>query len=94
MASGLTTTTQVDEAASKYIADTYPTLRCGELSTLKLDETWLVQANLSGGGPDAPERLVLLVNRFGWVEEVGGQSTRQNAQRVLVAMEAKALAAS
>ena len=90
----MTTTTQVDEAAWRYIANTYPMLRCGEFSTLKLDETWLVQVELSGGGEEAPERLVLLVNRFGWVEEVGGTSTRQSAQRFLVAMEAKALAAS
>ena len=93
MASGLTTTQAVEEVASTYVAKQYPTFHCSDMSVLKLGETWLVQAQLASRSPNEPaERLVLLVNRYGWVEEAGGPANRQSASRSFAAMRANALA--
>jgi len=88
---GTMTTQSVEDAVLGYIGERYQRADCLDVSVLKLDESWLVQASLdSSSGIEPPERLVLLVNAGGSVQEVGGSATRQSAQRCLAGLKSSA----
>lgn len=88
MASRVTTGQSAGEAAWAYLAEQHPKVPRQDLSVLKLEQGWLIQTVADPDDPGA-ERLVLLVNRYGFVEEVGNKSvSRQNAHRYLSGMGA------
>jgi hypothetical protein len=92
MASRVTTGQSAGEAAWTYLAEQHPGVPRQDLSVLKLEQGWLIQTLADPDDP-AAERLVLLVNRYGFVEEVGRNSvSRQNAHRYLSGMGAEGAA--
>ena len=86
MASMVSSEQSATEAALAYLADQHPSMERRELALLKLEQGWLVQAAADAGDGDHPSgRIVLLVNRHGFVEEVGrNMVSRQSAHRCLV----------
>ena len=59
-------------AAREFLATRYPELAGKELTTLQLGPSWLVETEpTTPGGDEQPYKVVLMVNRYGWVEEVG-----------------------
>lgn len=75
-------------AASAFLAKRYPELAGKELTGLQLGSSWLVETEPTTGGDEQPYKVVLMVNRYGWVEEVGPVTSRQTVQRCLVGLQA------
>ena len=73
-------------AAMDYLAQHHPEFVGCDLSELKFEWGWLVETVTADG---QAEKVVLLVNRHGFVEEVGtGVRFRQAAQRSLIDLRA------
>ena len=80
MTSTVSSEQSAGEAVWAYLAEQEPDISPLDLSVLRLESGWLVQAAHDLGA----ERLIFLVNRHGFVEEVGSNSvSRRNAQRYL-----------
>lgn len=76
-------------AASEFLAKRYPELAGKELTGLQLGPSWLVETEpTTPGGDEQPYKVVLMINRYGWVEEVGPVTSRQAVQRCLVGLQA------
>ncbi len=59
-------------AASEFLAKRYPELWGKELTGLQLGSSWLIETEpTTPGGDEQPYKVVLMINRYGWVEEVG-----------------------
>jgi hypothetical protein len=87
MTSRVTSGQTAGEAAWAYMAEQHPDSGARDLSVLKLEQGWLVQTVPAPDDP-SPEPVVLLVNRYGFVEEVGRSSvSRQNAHRYLSGLQ-------
>ena len=83
MASIVQTAVTAQEVVRKYLAENHPRLAGCELSLLKLQSNWLVE---TVPGPDQAQpgsRVVMMVNRFGFVDELDDFSPRRTAQRWL-----------
>jgi hypothetical protein len=78
------------KAASSYLARHYALGGGGEVSVLRLGERWLVQTSVAAADGEEPgARVVLIVNRYGFVEEVGRTSvSRQSVHRCLAGLQA------
>ena len=76
-------------AATAFLAERYPELVGEDLAGLQLGSGWLVEAEATTrGGEEQPYKVVLMVNRHGFVEEVGSApTTRQTAQRCLAGLQ-------
>ncbi len=73
-------------AAVDYLAEHHPEFVGCELAELKFEWGWLVETVI---GDKQAEKVVLLVNRHGFVEEVGADLRfRQTAQRSLIDLRA------
>jgi hypothetical protein len=73
-------------AAFDYLAQHHPEFVGCDLSELKFEWGWLVETVTGASGG---EKIVLLVNRHGFVEEVGSDVRfRQTAQRSLIDLRA------
>lgn len=84
MASRVNTEHTASEVARSYLSEQHPSLLCHQLSILKLEQSWLVQATPDPGLGSEAEKVVMVVNRYGFVEEVGrGSVSRHNAHRHL-----------
>ena len=86
MASRVSTSPTAGEVAWEYLASRYPDIAASDLAVLELGGGWLVETvldlNAEGGG-----KLLLMINRHGFVEELGGgPGTRQVARRNLSAI--------
>lgn len=94
MASRVQTSEQACEAASAYISQQYPASLAGELSLLRLADNWVVQTSVVPLEDDEPASMVVLVvNRHGFVEEVGrGSVARQSVHRCLAGVQAMTIA--
>jgi hypothetical protein len=69
-------------AAAEYLAEHHPEFADHELAELKLESGFLVETVADG---TQAEKIVMLVNRHGFVEEVDGNVRfRQSAQRWLI----------
>jgi hypothetical protein len=69
-------------AAAEYLAGHHPEFAGHELAELKFDWGWLVETVVDD---TRAEKVVMLVNRHGFVEEVDGTLRfRQSAQRWLI----------
>jgi len=90
---GTISTDSVQEAVLHHIASHHPLVECLELSLLKLDETWLVQATVEAEG-EPEERLVFVVTGSGIVQEAVGSVSRQSAQRCLAGLKTSTLVES
>ena len=76
-------------AATAFLAERYPELVGEELAGLQLGSSWLVETEATtGGGLDQPYKVLMMVNRHGFVEEVGSAPTsRQTVQRCLAGLQ-------
>ncbi len=76
-------------AATAFLAERYPELAGEELAGLQLGSSWLIETEATTGGADEqPFKVVLMVNRHGFVEEVGSAPTsRQTVQRCLAGLQ-------
>jgi hypothetical protein len=73
-------------AADDYLAEHHPEFVGCDLAELKFEWGWLVETVM---GDRKAEKVVLLVNRHGFVEEVGTDVRfRQTAQRSLIDLRA------
>lgn len=73
-------------AAIEYLAQHHPEFLGHDLAELKLEWGWLVETVT---GHRHAEKVVMLVNRNGFVEEVGADMRfRQTAQRSLIDLRA------
>lgn len=77
-------------AATAFLAERYPELVGEELAGLRLGSGWLFETEpTTGSGEEPSYKVVLMVNRHGFVEEVGSPSTsRQAVQRCLAGLQA------
>ena len=80
-------------AATAFLAERYPELAGEELAGLQLGSSWLIEAEATTrGGLEPPYKVVMMVNRHGFVEEVGTAPTsRQTVQRCLAGLQAPAV---
>lgn len=88
MASRVSTKSTAGEVAWEYLASHHPGLEGSDLSVLELGAGWLVETIFS---PEAGNytRVLLMINRHGFVEEIGaGPGTRQSARRGLATLNA------
>ena len=86
MASRVTTRSSAGEVAWEYLASHHPEMASTDLSVLELGGGWLVETVPMEGGVE--DRVLLMVNRHGFVEEMGaGPGTRQSARRGLAALQ-------
>jgi hypothetical protein len=76
-------------AATAFLAERYPELVGEELAGLQLGSSWLIETEpTTSGGDEQPYKVVLMVNRHGFVEEVGSALTsRQTVQRCLAGLQ-------
>jgi hypothetical protein len=90
MASRVSTDLSAQSAASEYLAKRHPELAGRGLSVLKLGLGWLVEATPDDAtSGDRPSRVVLMINRHGFVEEIwSGRSPRQVSPRRLAPLQA------
>jgi hypothetical protein len=76
-------------AATDYLAEHHPDYLGCDLAELKFEWGWLVETVMAD---KQTEKVVLLVNRHGFVEEVGANVRfRQAAQRSLIDLRANGL---
>jgi hypothetical protein len=77
-------------AATDFLAQRYPELVGEELAGLQLGSSWLIETEPTmGGGDEKAYKVVLMVNKHGFVEEVGSAPTsRQTVQRCLAGLQA------
>ena len=77
-------------AATAFLAERYPELVGEEMGRLRLGSGWLIETEpTTGSGEEPPSKVVLMVNRHGFEEEVGAPSTaRQTVQRCLAGLQA------
>ena len=62
----------VPAAASAFLAERYPELAGQKLVGLRLGSSWLVETEPTTPSEDSqPYKVVLMVNRHGFVEEIG-----------------------
>jgi hypothetical protein len=88
MASVVTTNSTAEHAAYQYLATHHPVLMGVELAVLQLESGWLVEAVPSDPPGTPPGRILMIVNRHGFVEEIGPATvTRQHAQRSLASVQ-------
>ena len=86
MASRVTTRSSAGEVAWEYLSSHHPELASTDLSVLELGGGWLVETVPTQGG--AEDRVLLMVNRHGFVEEMGaGPGARQSARRGISALQ-------
>ncbi|HTW09908.1 MAG TPA: hypothetical protein VME46_20565 [Acidimicrobiales bacterium] len=86
MASRVTTEQSAGEAAWEYLAAHRPEAAGLDLSVLRLENGWLVQ---TAAPPEArADTVVMLVNRYGFVEEIGGVVSRRDVHRYLSGINA------
>lgn len=73
------------DVATDYLTERYPDCELGNVSVLKLESSWLAESLLFGeGGENTVRRVLLMINRHGFVEEIGdGGVSRQSAHRCL-----------
>lgn len=73
------------DVATNYITERYPDLEIGHVSVLKLESSWLAESLVFGDMDDnSVRRVLLMINRFGFVEEIGDEGvSRQSAHRCL-----------
>jgi hypothetical protein len=84
MASVVPTDLAARQAASEYLQKRHPALAADNLSVLRLQAGWLIETLPSGPAGEAPsERVLLMVNRHGFIEEIGPVLPRQSAHRCL-----------
>lgn len=71
--------------ATVYLTERYPELEIGNVSVLKLESSWLAESLVFGDTDEnAVRRVLLTINRYGFVEEIGDESvSRQSAHRCL-----------
>jgi hypothetical protein len=76
-------------AATAFLAEQYPELAGEELAGVRLGSGWLVETEATTrGGDDQPYKVLMMVNRHGFVEEVGSAPTsRQTVQRCLAGLQ-------
>jgi cytosine/adenosine deaminase-related metal-dependent hydrolase len=83
VASILQTAVSAQEAVRKYLAENHPMLAGCDVSLLKLQSGWLVETVPGADGAQPGARVVMMVNRFGVVDELDDFSPRRTAQRWL-----------
>jgi hypothetical protein len=83
------TDSSVQEAALTYLAEHYPGLAAPQMSVLRMERAWLVESRFTSSvNPEPTIKVVLMINRYGFVEEVGGSSfSRQEAHRCLAGFQ-------
>ena len=82
MASRVTNGQTAGEVAWAYLAEQHPGVATRDLLVLKLEHGWLIETVPAADGDGT--KVFMVVNRYGFVEEVGlGSVTRQNAHRHL-----------
>jgi hypothetical protein len=75
-------------AATAFVAERYPELVGDELAGLQLGSGWLVETEpTTRSGEDVPSKVVMMVDRHGYVEEVGSATSRQTVQRCLAGLK-------
>ena len=85
MSSVVVSDISAEDVAFSYIAEHYPALDIDHISALKLGSNWLVSVEVSGGADGDPQdRVVMVVNRHGFVDEAASPAvTRHNVHRCL-----------
>ncbi len=85
VASIVQTAASAREVVRRYLAEHHPALRDCDISLLELQSSWLVETVPSGDeARSQPEsRVVMMINRFGFVDELEDFSPRRAAQRWL-----------
>ena len=84
MASVVPTELAAKQTAFEYLKKRHPALADSNLSVLKLEAAWLIETVPGGAGAEAQgERVLLMVNRHGFIEEIGRVLPRQSAHRCL-----------
>ena len=84
MASLGTTERSVREVAWGYLTERYPALADGDVAMIPLESGWLVETVASGApGEGANDKVMLIVDRYGGVQEIGSALPRQSAHRCL-----------
>ena len=75
------------QAALKYLRKRYPALATSGLTMLKLQAGWLFETVPSVPGAEtSSDRVLLIVNRYGFIEEIGQALPRQSAHRCLAGL--------
>jgi hypothetical protein len=77
-------------AATAFLAERYPERVGEDLAGVRLGSGWLIETEATTASGEEPSpKVVLMVNRHGFVEEVGSAPTsRQAVQRCLAGLQA------
>lgn len=93
MASVVATGGSAQTEALGFLAEHYPALAVNDVAAIKLEAGWLVEMVAKGSeDDDLAVRIIVMVNRHGFVEEVGNSLARQSAHRCLSGMKATSTA--
>lgn len=85
MSTRVLTGTSAEEVASAYMSERYPELEVTGTGSLELEPGWLVEVLVRRAGTDSPPaRSLLMVNRFGWVEELGAAASQRRKAKGLL----------
>lgn len=82
----------VPAAAGAFLAERYPELAGQKLVGLRLGSSWLVETEPTTPSEGSqPYKVVLMVNRHGFVEELGPVTLRQTVHRCLAGLQSPAV---